>query len=135
MYKAKIRVEEKVFYNQNIMKIQRGLKRRLAHNLPEKKRKKEYSVVYKSFSHSSCQVLLLCVVASNLFASTKIYLLLNQNRKKMKKKEKSLSMVGVSVDRLLGSMWVRGEVDTLPFFFSVSSLCGKSNRIESDRLL
>jgi hypothetical protein len=70
-----------------------------------RKEKKEYSVVY-NFSHSSCQVLLLCVVvASILFASTKIYLLLNQNcKEKTKRKKKSLtiSLVGVSV---LRSVW------------------------------
>ena len=54
-----------------------------------RKKEKEYSVVY-NFSHSSCQVLLLCVVvASNLFASTKIYLLLNQNCKEKAKRKKS----------------------------------------------
>ena len=66
-----------------------GIEERLAHNFPEKKKEKKKNIPSSTnFSHSSCQVLLLCVVvASILFASTKIYLLLNQNCKERKKEK------------------------------------------------
>ena len=59
----------------------------------KRKKRKEYSVVYSSSPRSSCQVLLLCVVTSNLFASTKIYLLLNQYCKKEKERKASPSIL------------------------------------------
>ena len=79
----------KKFLHSNYNEEQWGLKRHLAHNFPEKKKEKKKNIPSSTnFSHSSCQVLLLCVVASILFASTKIYLLLNQNCKKIKQKER-----------------------------------------------
>jgi len=87
-------VSKTKFYNQIIMKNKkdgRSVWRTTFQKKKKRKKRKEYSVVYSSSPRSSCQVLLLCVVASNLFASTKIYLLLNQYRKKEKRK-KSLSM-------------------------------------------
>ena len=81
---CKAKCVEKKFLHSNYNEEQWGLKKRLAHNFPEKKRKNIPSST--KFSHSSCQVLLLCVVASNMFGSTKIYLLLNQTCKEKERK-------------------------------------------------
>jgi hypothetical protein len=98
--------KKKVLYS-NYNEEQWGLKKRLAHNFPERKKKNIPSST--NFSHSSCQVLLLCVVfASILFASTKIYLLHNQNcKEKARKKERKTPHHGwrFSTARY-GSFWV-----------------------------
>ena len=77
------------------------MKKRLAHTHFQKRKKKKN---IPSSTTSPIQVVKFCssvVVASNLFASTKIYLLLNQNCKEIAKRKKKtphhLSLVGVSV--------------------------------------
>ena len=108
-----------------------------------RKKEKEYSVVY-NFSHSSCQVLLLCVVvASNLFASTKIYLLLNQNCKEKAKRKKSPHhfpgwrfSTGIGMANLGFGWWLNLLSHSFrnPFFFCcASSLFGNPNQTMSDR--
>ena len=97
---CEICVEEKSFYIQIIMKNKGIEEASGAHTFPEKKKKKNIP----SSTTSPIQVVKFCssvVVASNLFASTKIYLLLNQNCKEIAKRKKKtphhLSLVGVSV--------------------------------------
>jgi len=71
-----------------------GLKRRLAHNFPEKEKR-----IFRRLQTSPIQVVKFysCVVfASILFASTKIYLLLNQNRKKKKKERNTFLWLAIA---------------------------------------
>ena len=99
MCKAKI-CRRKSFYNQIIMK-NKGI---WAHNFSRKEKK-----IFRRLQLFSIQVVkFLRRHPSNLFASTKIYLLLNQNCKKKKKERKATShlLCGWRFSAEFGSVWL-----------------------------
>ena len=123
------------------------MKKRLAHTHFQKRKKKKN---IPSSTTSPIQVVKFCssvVVASNLFASTKIYLLLNQNCKEIAKRKKKtphhLSLVGVSVLGLvrqilgLGFAWWLNSLSHYsrnPIFFCfLLPFLEKTNQAKSDR--